>query len=82
MKTIWVSYGHFVMKAIAYSLAESGEWRGEVQIKRKNSNKIQPFAILEKTFKTKKETINYSIEYGKLIIDGKIPGCRVEDIWI
>jgi hypothetical protein len=52
MNTLWVSYGNFMMKAMAYFLAESGEWRGEVQIQRKNSDKIQPFTILENTFKT------------------------------
>jgi len=79
MKTEWVSYGNFIMRAIPYSLAESGEWRGQVDIMRKNGKKIRPFSILGNTFKTE-EAINYSLEYGKLIIGGEIPGCHVENI--
>lgn len=65
------------MSAIPYSLAESGEWRGQVQIMRKNGDIIKPFTILGDTFKTKEEAIHYSLEYGKLIIDGKVPHCFV-----
>ena len=80
MQTQWVSYGNFIMQAIPDFLVGSGEWRGKVQIMRKNGSKIQPFTILENTFKTEEEAIGRSIEYGRLLIDGLIPGHYLENI--
>ncbi len=80
METQWVSHGNFIMQAIPDFLADSGEWRGKVQIMRKNGSKIQPFTILENTFKTEEEAIRCSLEYGSLIIDRLIPGHFVENI--
>ena len=34
---------------------------------------------IENTFETKQELVNHSIEYGKMIIDGKIPGSLIKD---
>jgi hypothetical protein len=72
-------YKDFLIWAITYTLAESGEWRGKVNIMRKDGNKIRPF-LLESTFKTEEDAIRHSLECGKQIIDGKIPACHLEDI--
>ena len=64
METQWVSYGIFIMQAIPDFLTDSGEWRGKVQIMRKNGSKVQPFTMLENTFKTEEEAIRGSLEYG------------------
>lgn len=73
-------YKNFLIWTITYNLADSGEWRGKVQIMRKNGSKIQPFTILENTFKTEEEAILRSLEYGRLLIDGLIPGHFFENI--
>ena len=78
METQWVSYGDFLMQAIPDFLGDSGDWRGRVQIMRKNGNRIQPFTILENTFKIEEEAIHGSLEYGRLLIDGLIPGHYLE----
>jgi len=80
MQTQWVSYGKFLIQAIPNFLADSGEWRGKVQIMRKNGSKIQPFTILDNTFKTEGEAIRGSLEYGRLLIDELIPGHYLENI--
>jgi hypothetical protein len=72
-------YKDFLIWAITYSLAESGEWRGKVNIMRKDGLTIRPF-LLERTFKTEEEAVYNAMLYGKLIIDGMIPGCHIEDI--
>ena len=69
----------FLIWAITYTLSESGEWRGKVNIMRKDGNKIWPF-LLESTFQTEEKAIRHSLECGKQIIDGKIPGCHLEGI--
>lgn len=69
-----------MMQAIPYFLADSGEWRGKVQIMRKKGSKIQPFTVLENTFKTEEEANRGSLEYGRLLIDGLIPGHFIENI--
>jgi len=80
METQWVSYGNFVMQAIPDFLVDSEEWRGRVQIMRKNGSKIHSFTILDNTFKTEEEAIRGSLEYGRLLIDGLIPGHFFENI--
>ena len=72
-------YKDFLVWAITYLLQESGEWRGKVNIMRKDGMTIKPF-LLENTFKTKEEAIRHSLACGKRIIDGKMPGCHIEDI--
>lgn len=71
-----VRYEDFLMWADCWRLAESGEWRGRVNIMRKNGSINKQF-IIKNTFKTKQEAVDHSLEYGKLIIDGKIPDCFV-----
>ena len=80
MEAQWVSYGNFIMQAIPDFLADSGEWRGKVQIMRKNGSKIQPFTILENTFNTEEEAILRSLEYGRMLLDGLFPGHFFENI--
>ncbi len=60
-------------------LAESGEWTIEVNIMRKNGETVKRF-LSKNTFKTEKEAVYHSTEFGKLIIDEKIPDCSVSDI--
>ncbi len=72
-------YKDFLILAIIYTVAESGEWRGKVNIMRKDDNRISPF-LLENTFKTEEDAMRHSLEFGKRIIDGKVPGCHIEDI--
>ena len=72
-------YKSFVIWAITDRLAESGEWRAKVNIMRKDGKTIKPF-LLNHTIKTEEEAIYHALLYGKLIIDGMIPGCWVDDI--
>ena len=72
-------YKDFLVWAFAYLLPESGEWIGKVNILRKEGKTIRPF-LSEKTFETQEDAIRNPLKLGKLIIDGKIPGCHVEDI--
>lgn len=69
----------FLIWSITYDLAEMGEWRAKINIMRKDGNTIRPF-LLEKTFKTEGDAIRHSLDFGKQIIDGKVPGCHIEDI--
>ena len=50
------SYKDFLMWADSERLADSGEWRATVRIRRKNSDTIKSFAPKE-TFKTEEEAI-------------------------
>jgi hypothetical protein len=73
-----ISYKDFLIWADSWLLSASGKWRGRVNIMRKKGNIIEHFDI-ENTFETKQEVIDHSIEYGRMIIDGKIPGCLIKD---
>jgi len=46
---------------------------------RKDGKTIKSF-LLNRTLKTEEEPIYHALLYGKLIIDGMIAGCCVEDI--
>ena len=72
-------YKNFLIWAITYSLPDSEEWIGEINIRRKDGLIIRPF-LLGRTFKTEEEAAYHAMLYGELIIDGLIPGCHIEDI--
>ena len=74
----YVIYKDYIIWVIAYILDESGEWGGKVNILKKDGKTIKPF-LLEETFKTAKDAIRHSLEFGKWIVDGKISNCNVED---
>jgi len=67
----YVSYKDFLIWADAWLLSDSREWRGRVNIMK---GKIIDHFGIEDTFGTKQEVIDHSIEYGRIIIDEKIPG--------
>lgn len=69
------AYKHFIIWAAPYRLADSGEWKLTVNILRKSGDIVKTFH--GNTFKTQEEAISASLRYGKLIIDGMIPGCSV-----
>ena len=73
-----VSYKDFLIWADSWLRSESKKWRGRVNIIKKKGNIVEHFDI-ENTFGTKQEVIDHSIEYGRMIIDGKVPGRLIKD---
>jgi len=78
MEGEWVSYKDFLILPLPYPAA--GQWRGKVKIIRNNGITGRTFIIQDTAFKTEGEAIRGSLEYGKKIIDGKIPGCILPNI--
>ncbi len=78
MEQEWISYKDFEIMPVHYSAA--GEWRGKVKIMKKNGTISRTFTVQDISFKTEGEAIRGSLEYGKKIIDGKIPGCIIRNI--
>ena len=72
-------YKSFLIWAITDRLDTPGVWRAKVNIMRRDGKTIKPF-LLNHTLKTEEEAIHHALLYGKLIIDGMIPGCCIEDI--
>ena len=81
MEQEWVLYKDFVIMPVHYpDPAGTGQWKGKVKIMRKNGITPRTFAIQDTSFKTEGEAIRGSLEYGKKIIDGKVPSCIIRNI--
>lgn len=66
---------------LAPNLYQSGEWGLQLYIKRHTDDAVTSKSFSGKnTFKTKEEAVYHCIEFGKQIIDGKIPTCTVSDL--
>ena len=76
-----VAYKGYLIQAIPYQLAESGEWTIRIEIWRDRGNAINAKAFYAKNrFKTKEEAIPHCFEIGKQIVDGRIANCNVDDL--
>ena len=76
-----ISYKKFLIEAVPYQLAESGEWAMQVNIWRDRGSHTngKPF-YAKNTFKTKKEAIAHCLAIGRQIIDGTIKNCHIDDL--
>ena len=76
-----ISYKKFLIEAVSYQLAESGEWAMQVNIWRDRGSHTngKPF-YAKNTFKTKEEAIAYCLAIGRQIIDGRVKNCTLDDL--
>ncbi len=60
---------------------KTGKWKPQCQIghydKQKQEEIIKSFSP-DKEYDTEEEAINYSLEFGKQIIDGKVKNCSAD----
>jgi hypothetical protein len=76
-----VSYQGFIIEAVPHQLAESKEWTLNINIFKDTGSQttVRPFST-RNTFDTKEEAIQHCFNFGRQIIDGKIPNCTVKDL--
>ena len=74
-----ISYKDFSITARPIRLSDSGRWKSQVNIRKKDSNGGKNF-LGSSIFRTEQIAIIFSLEFGKAIIDRKIPGLSIEDI--
>jgi hypothetical protein len=74
-------YKGYRIEAHPYQLADSGEWTINTHILIQRGSEIteRPFYAGNK-FQTEAEAAAHCIDFGRQIIDGKVPGCIVTDM--
>jgi hypothetical protein len=76
-----IPYEGFWIDPAPYQLAETMKWKIQVYIRRDTGSAItSKYFIASDTFDTEEEAEYHSINFGKDIIDGKIPSCSVNDL--
>ncbi len=74
-----VSYKGFLIHATSRPVR--GEWIVELCISKHTGDKVtEKKFYTDNTFKTEEEAIQYSINFGKRIIDGESDNCTVTDL--
>jgi len=74
-------YKGYIVDAVPYKLADSHQWTLDIDIWRDLGSEINIRHFSAKTtFETEEEAIYHCFNFGKQIIDGKYPGCSVEDL--
>lgn len=76
-----VAYKEFEIKASPHQLAESGEWSLNIYVTHHKGGEIleKNFSAAD-TFKTRDDAIFHCHNFGRQIIDGKVPGCTIADL--
>lgn len=72
-----VDYNEFELRAWTHQLQQSGRWTIGVHIRRNNA--VQPFSARD-TVATRDEAVAASLQFGRDIVDGKVPACSVTDL--
>jgi len=80
-QTNTASYKGYVIQAVPYRLADSGEFKINISIWHDTGSaiNIRNFSATN-TFKTEEEAIQHCIRFGQQIIDGKVTNCTVTDL--
>lgn len=74
-----ISYKGYLIHATSRSVR--GEWIVELCISKHTGDKVtEKKFYTDNTFKTEEEAIQYSINFGKRIIDGESDNCTVTDL--
>ncbi len=74
-----VPYKGYQIRIMSFQLILSGKWEFKVIISRQGGIFSRDF-LSPHTFKTEEEALQGCLEYGKGIVDGKIPGCSIDYI--
>lgn len=77
-----IPYKGYIIQATPYHLAESGEWKINIDIEHHTGDEVvnrKPFYAAD-TFKIKEESIQHCIKFGMQIIDGEVNNCSVSDL--
>jgi len=72
------TYKDFTIKATPFKLHD-GKWSTWITVHPDNGPKSRNFNTGD-TFPTEEEAIEFCLQYGRDIIDGKVEGCSVEDL--
>ena len=74
-------YRGYVIDPLPRQLQDSEKWTTNIHIEHYVGSEVRvhPYHAAD-TFDTKKEAIEACVEFGRQIIDGKIPNCTVEDL--
>lgn len=72
-----ISYKGFSIETRAYQLRETKHWTVDIRIRRKG--RTRSFSAPER-YSTEAEAVAQSLEFGRRIIDGKVPECSVEHL--
>jgi hypothetical protein len=76
-----VAYKEFEIKASPYQLAESGDWTLNIYITHhRGGETLEKNFSAATTFKTRDEAIQHCLNFGKQIIDGRVPDCTLADL--
>lgn len=76
-----IKYKKYEVRAASQQLAESGEWtlRAVISFHKENET-AEKIVSTANTFKTEEEANHHSLEFGRRVIDGLVPGCGVADL--
>ncbi len=79
MKTI--SYKGYIIEAVPHQLVKTMKWTHNINIHKDtgSQHKIRNFTS-KSTFDTEAEAIQHCFNFGKQIVDGKVPTCTVNDL--
>jgi hypothetical protein len=72
-----ISYKGFQIEARAYQLHETKQWTVDIEIRRKG--RTRSFSSPDR-YATEQEAVAQSFEFGRRIIDGKVPECSVDHL--
>ena len=69
-------YQGFVIDARPHQLVDDGRWSLAISIERHHGDgdTVLSYSAAD-TFETKEEAIDYCLNFGRQIIDGKVDGC-------
>lgn len=71
------SYHGFDISVRPYQVHDTGRWTVDIEIRRRG--RVRSFSTREH-FATEAEAITRSFEFGRQIIDGKVPECSVDGL--
>lgn len=72
-----ITHNGYIIYPVSYELRDSGKWTIAVDIMRRTE--VRRF-MAGNQYSTKEEALRSATEFGRAIIDGKVPPCRVDDI--
>ena len=74
-------YKGYVIRAVPYELADSGEWTVTIHIEKHTGDQVasRPFSASNR-FKTRQEAIQHCFAFGQQIIDGRVASCTIADL--
>jgi len=69
-------YEGYVIQASPYQLAEGGRWSTHLEISRVDGDLLttMPYSA-GNTHDSEEDAIKHSLNFGRKIIDGEVPGC-------